>query len=119
MQYALANVRNNVQGLGCVTKHCSDTDPKSLFERRYCRWSCLLHLCRCCSIDGDADRLVYFQLSAAAGTSGTSAPRPVALLDGDKIAALAACLIKDLLAQLPEQERQGIKVNVRQDLWTD
>jgi hypothetical protein len=70
----------------------------------------LLYIHRCCSIDGDADRLVYFQLSGAPGTAGTSAPRPVALLDGDKIAALAACLVKDLVAQLPEQDRQGIKV---------
>lgn len=47
----------------------------------------------CCAVDGDADRLVYFYSSGADGT--------VMLLDGDKIAALAAGLIKDLVAALP------------------
>ena len=49
-------------------------------------------LCRCASLDGDADRLVYFQ-SALDGQ--------LQLLDGDRIAVLAALLIRDILDRLP------------------
>jgi hypothetical protein len=49
--------------------------------------------CRCASIDGDGDRLVYFS------------PRPdgggLLLLDGDRIATLAALTVQQLLAELP------------------
>ena len=47
-------------------------------------------LCRCASIDGDADRVVYF----------THLQGQFVLLDGDRIAALAALLVRDLVAQL-------------------
>ena len=47
---------------------------------------------RCASLDGDADRLVYFQ-SAPGGR--------LQLLDGDRIAVLAALLIRDILEKLP------------------
>jgi len=47
---------------------------------------------RCCSYDGDADRLVYYFVD----DSGK-----FVLLDGDKIAALAASSIKELLNNLP------------------
>ncbi len=50
---------------------------------------------RCCAVDGDSDRLVYFF------SSSDSENDAVTLLDGDKIAALAAGLIKDLVAALP------------------
>ena len=49
-------------------------------------------LCRCASLDGDADRLVYFQ-----GSPGGR----LRLLDGDRIAVLAALLIRDILDRLP------------------
>ena len=48
--------------------------------------------CRCCSIDGDADRLMYFTPGQSGGAQ---------LMDGDKIASLAALLVKDLISQLP------------------
>ena len=47
---------------------------------------------RCASLDGDADRLVYFQGAPGGGLQ---------LLDGDRIAVLAALLIRDILGKLP------------------
>jgi phosphoacetylglucosamine mutase len=55
---------------------------------------------RCCAVDGDADRLVYFS-PLSEGNGDSVKGRNVVLLDGDKIAALAAGLIKDLVSQLP------------------
>ncbi len=49
--------------------------------------------CRCCSIDGDCDRLMYFT-PIEGGASAL-------LFDGDKIATLAALLIRDLISKLP------------------
>lgn len=46
----------------------------------------------CCSIDGDADRLLFFSPRA----DGT-----VKLYDGDKIAVLMAIFCKDLIKELP------------------
>ncbi|GBF88939.1 phosphoacetylglucosamine mutase [Raphidocelis subcapitata] len=46
---------------------------------------------RCCSIDGDADRVVFFTKRAG----------KFVLLDGDKIATLAAVFLRRLLASLP------------------
>ena len=46
---------------------------------------------RCASVDGDADRLLYFSSSADG----------LLLLDGDRIAALSAILVQKLLEQLP------------------
>ncbi len=57
-------------------------------------------------MDGDADRLVYFQLQAA-GSGG----RGVRLLDGDRIAALAACLVKHFLKGLPDGVSKGMRVS--------
>ncbi|KAL4553161.1 hypothetical protein Ndes2526B_g03039 [Nannochloris sp. 'desiccata'] len=59
---------------------------------------------RCCAVDGDADRLVYFSPLPDGNEesgNGDSKSKNVILLDGDKIAALAAGLIKDLVSQLP------------------
>jgi phosphomannomutase len=53
------------------------------------------------SLDGDADRLVYFRL-----TDGGA----MQLFDGDKIAALLAAYICDLLHQLPECELRDASV---------
>eukprot|EP00884_Botryococcus_braunii_P003349 jgi/Botrbrau1/13014/Bobra.0389s0011.1 len=47
---------------------------------------------RCASIDGDADRLVYFRAREGGG---------LLLFDGDRIAILTALLIKDLLSRMP------------------
>ncbi len=51
--------------------------------------------CRCASLDGDADRLVYF----------TQQDGTFQLFDGDKIAVLAALLVRDILndLQLPAE----------------
>ena len=49
-------------------------------------------LCRCASIDGDADRIVFFSPSASG----------FVLLDGDRIAVLAALLINELVSQLQD-----------------
>ena len=64
---------------------------------------------RCCSLDGDADRLVFFTIQGgAAEKAGGSAS--IELLDGDKIATLAAVYIGDLLQQLSEEVKAGVKV---------
>ncbi|GFR49328.1 hypothetical protein Agub_g11354 [Astrephomene gubernaculifera] len=79
---------------------------------------------QCCSIDGDADRLVYFSPQPASGApaaaaatttegvgaSSSSCGAGIMLLDGDKIALLAAVFIRDLMAQLPQQLLEGVKV---------
>ncbi|KXZ56114.1 hypothetical protein GPECTOR_2g997 [Gonium pectorale] len=61
---------------------------------------------RCCSIDGDADRLVYF--SPVEGRQGSA--RGLMLLDGDKVAMLAAVYIRDIMNQLPPDLLAGIQV---------
>ncbi|KAG0609605.1 hypothetical protein M758_7G000100 [Ceratodon purpureus] len=50
---------------------------------------------RCASLDGDADRLVYFYISPMEQTDATSAS--LQLLDGDKIATLFSSYIMDQL----------------------
>ena len=56
---------------------------------------------RACSLDGDADRLMYFYLDERSQFH---------MLDGDKIAALVAAFIVDLVkaAGLEEEVRVGI-----------
>eukprot|EP00899_Mesostigma_viride_P012220 jgi/Mesvir1/2099/Mv16631-RA.1 len=58
---------------------------------------------RCVSIDGDADRLVYFIPRPAAGQGGDGGGISMELFDGDKIAALAATLVMRLV----EDVRRG------------
>ncbi|GLC40833.1 hypothetical protein PLESTB_000017600 [Pleodorina starrii] len=73
---------------------------------------------RCCSVDGDADRLVYFSpVGGGGGDAGTAteagtaaAPAGISLLDGDKVAMLAAVYIGDILNQLPSELLEGIQV---------
>jgi phosphoacetylglucosamine mutase len=65
---------------------------------------------RCCSIDGDADRLVFFTIAQHKGAGGSSG---IALLDGDKIATLAAAYIRDLLDRLPKAVSKGVKASCR------
>ena len=57
---------------------------------------------RCCSIDGDADRLVYFYPAEASAKQ-----QELVLLDGDKIAALAAELVQGLVAKLPGRLKES------------
>ena len=56
---------------------------------------------RCASLDGDADRLVYF----------TQHDGIFQLFDGDRIAVLAALLVRDILSEL-QLPADPIKVNV-------
>ena len=68
---------------------------------------------RCCSFDGDADRLVFFFTQLGSGSIGaepSSSGESIDLLDGDKIASLAAAFIRDLLDRLPENIALGVKV---------
>lgn len=46
---------------------------------------------RCCSFDGDADRIVYYY---------TDSEGQFHLLDGDKIATLISTFLKELLTQV-------------------
>lgn len=69
----------------------------------YLLWSLLIELvlvCRCASLDGDADRLVYFIVPPE--SSGR-----IDLVDGDKILSLFALFIREQLSFLNENE--GIK----------
>eukprot|EP00798_Chlamydomonas_sp_ICE-L_P009793 gene9793-7682_t len=60
---------------------------------------------RCCSLDGDADRLVYFSRNP-----GCNDGVGVSLMDGDKVAALAALFIGDVLSgDLPVALKKDIK----------
>ena len=58
--------------------------------------------CRCVSIDGDADRIVFFSPTGSGAFT---------LLDGDRIAVLAAILIISLISEL--QDPSPILVSVR------
>jgi phosphoacetylglucosamine mutase len=66
---------------------------------------------KCCSIDGDADRLVYFHTAAdAAADCKTKKKNTFHLLDGDKIIALYASFFSTLLrrAGLTSQLSVGV-----------
>mmetsp|Transcript_5945 Transcript_5945/g.36829 ORF Transcript_5945/g.36829 Transcript_5945/m.36829 type:complete len:567 (+) Transcript_5945:3033-4733(+) len=65
---------------------------------------------RCASIDGDADRLVYFTRAANG---------KLELFDGDKIATLAAIFIKDLIAELPPVLQRESSVGVVQTAYAN
>ena len=72
--------------------------PLRIWGSRFRDRACALTGCacrRCASLDGDADRIVYWTPAAGGG---------VALFDGDRIAALAALLVRDLLDSLPADE---------------
>jgi phosphoacetylglucosamine mutase len=61
---------------------------------------------RCCSLDGDADRIVYFTVLAGTVDSHKLLMKgnQFVLMDGDKMAALIAGFLRDLLADLPDLE---------------
>jgi len=65
---------------------------------------------RCASVDGDADRVVFFQPDAQTGA--------VSVFDGDKIACLAALLVKELVAELPSQQ-EGFTIGVVQTAYAN
>lgn len=68
---------------------CSTTMCHIAKHQHHSARHCLF--CRCASLDGDADRLVYF----------TQQDGSFQLFDGDRIAVLAALLVQDILDQLP------------------
>jgi phosphoacetylglucosamine mutase len=77
---------------------------------------------RCSAVDGDADRLVYFSPLANSSSDGgndVGSSKKVNLLDGDKIAALAAGLIKDLVSQLPGDLKTSASVGVVQTAYAN
>ncbi|XP_037698872.1 phosphoacetylglucosamine mutase isoform X1 [Choloepus didactylus] len=55
---------------------------------------------RCCSFDGDADRIVYYYLDDADGHFH--------LIDGDKIATLISSFLKELLLEIGESLNVGV-----------
>lgn len=65
---------------------------------------------RCASIDGDADRLVYFTRAS----NGT-----LELFDGDKIATLAAIFVKDLISELPLAVQREFSIGVVQTAYAN
>ena len=105
-----AVARSVCMGMHQVLNSCSQQAASccgcGLFQPCVCLQACALQgqkshaveggplaaFCRCASIDGDADRLVYFSQS----DSG------LRLFDGDRIAVLAALLIHDLAQDLPQ-----------------
>ncbi|KAB5551201.1 phosphoglucomutase/phosphomannomutase domain-containing protein [Coniochaeta sp. 2T2.1] len=65
---------------------------------------------RSCSFDGDADRLIYYWLDPESNT--------FAMLDGDRIATLAAVFIVDLI-RAADLEESGLKVGVVQTAYAN
>ena len=64
---------------------------------------------RCCSFDGDADRIVYYFVDADGKFT---------LLDGDKIAALAASYLHELIQAIPALKGQ-IEIGVVQTAYAN
>ncbi|TYH29836.1 hypothetical protein ES288_A01G044300v1 [Gossypium darwinii] len=59
---------------------------------------------RCASLDGDADRLVYFSVP-------TNSSRKIDLIDGDKILSLFALFIKEQLSILTKKGTENLNNN--------
>lgn len=84
---------------------------------------------RCCAIDGDADRLVYFRplpappvvsdAEAPCSSSSLSSSMPISLFDGDRIAILAAEYIGGLVRRLPPAMAAEIRVGVVQTAYAN
>lgn len=64
---------------------------------------------RCCSLDGDADRLVYF----------TQAGGRFTLFDGDKIAILAAIYVRQQLDGLQSEVAAATRVGIVQTAYAN
>ena len=84
----------------CLSECLSECRCASLDGDADCLSECLSE-CRCASLDGDADRLVYFKQQDAT----------FHLFDGDKIAVLAALLVRDILNDL-HLPAESIKVSM-------
>ena len=65
---------------------------------------------RCCSLDGDADRVVYYYVDNT---------DKFVLLDGDKIAALAAGFIAEQVQKLPASVKDKIQLGVVQTAYAN
>ena len=66
---------------------------------------------KCVSVDGDADRLVYFYRDASSNETR--------LLDGDKIAALVATRVGDLTRRCGDDLRRSLRVGVVQTAYAN
>lgn len=73
---------------------------------------CLLSYQRCVSLDGDADRLVYFYFRKDSSQDSTQ----FRLLDGDKIAILLASFLAEQLEVLSWQENGTLLKPPERDL---
>ena len=71
---------------------------------------------KCVSVDGDADRLVYFTREDAGASGSASA---ASLFDGDKIAALVATHLADLLARCGDALTPPLRVGVVQTAYAN
>lgn len=86
--------------LECITPRPPLAAPPPLMSPMAQHDELALVLNRCASLDGDADRLVYF----------TQQDGAFQLFDGDRIAVLAALLVRSIIADLPLPP-QAIKVS--------
>ena len=59
---------------------------------------------RCCSYDGDADRIIYYY---------SDSKGQFHLLDGDKIATLISTFLKELLTQVFSKKNTNMKTKTR------
>ena len=66
---------------------------------------------KCVSVDGDADRLVYFYRDASSNETR--------LLDGDKIASLIATRVGDLTRRCGDDLRRSLRVGVVQTAYAN
>ena len=71
----------------------------------------------CCSMDGDADRIVFFETHKLA-----NGQRAISLFDGDRIAILASSILNDMLTPLImlfRKENKHISVGVIQTAYAN
>ncbi|TYJ54716.1 hypothetical protein B9479_004656 [Cryptococcus floricola] len=66
---------------------------------------------RACSLDGDADRIIYYYVDERKGT--------FRLLDGDKIAVMVAMFLVDLVKKAKLGEDNGLEVGVVQTAYAN
>ncbi|CAO3631468.1 unnamed protein product [Mucor hiemalis] len=98
-------VNDNITSLGQLNKNCGADYVKT--QQRAPPSITISAGDRCCSFDGDADRIVFYYVTA----DGT-----FRLLDGDKIAGLAAIFITELVR---EAGIDTIKVGVVQTAYAN
>ncbi|KAI7904332.1 uncharacterized protein BX663DRAFT_560024 [Cokeromyces recurvatus] len=98
-------VNDNINTLGQLNKNCGADYVKT--QQRAPPSLSIKPGDRCCSFDGDADRIVYYYVSE---------DNTFRLLDGDKIAGLAALFIAELVK---EAGIHSIKVGVVQTAYAN